>query len=413
MTLEHEHNDAELEQQLAALSSWDTPAPAVWKRVVPQGTSGGGWRSLIQRPLPGTIMGALAAVLVLALAIGLILPSLSKARSSARVTWAVTDGDLDGRKSASSAARGENEKSFDYIMNGRISAGGGDPGEARLPTHSVDTNWKLDGLSLQGRAIYGGSTPTDPANANRTTSPDPSRQVIRKAMIEMIAKDVRTTFAKVPLILSEAQGEFVQESSMVADAREPDRVTATIVIRVAASRLSKVLGELRELGKVTTESAGGEDVTDQMVDLDARLRNEQRIEKELLALMDTRKDAPLKEIMELRASLDSVRQGIERMAAQRERIGRLVSLATVMVVIRTDKPDPPAPEPKPEPTIGSKFTDAAKSGWANLVGTLTWIVEVAIGGLVWWLIVGLCMTLAWRAARRAMRRGAEESAPSA
>lgn len=394
MSLEHEHHDENLRQQLAALSVWPptTPAPQVWKRVAPQSYSG--WRRLIQRPLPGTLMGGLAAVLVLALGIGLILPSLSKARSSAK--WAAVSASVGYRKELDDDKR--STAFFDREEPERLA---------------------VAGELARKRAAFGGEsaeraqTPSSDGLAGRSTSPEAARQVIRKATVEMLTRDVRTTFAKVPLILSEAQGEFVQESSMVADTREPDRVTATVVIRVAASRLSKVLGELRELGKVTTESAGGEDVTDQMVDLDARLRNEQRVEKELLALMDTRKDAPLKEIMELRSSLDSVRQGIERMAAQRERIGRLVSLATVMVVIRTDKPEPPAPAPKAEPTLGGRFADAARSGWTNLVGTLTWIVEVTIGGLVRWLIVALCLTLAWRAARRAKRRGAQEHAPIA
>jgi len=243
--------------------------------------------------------------------------------------------------------------------------------------------------------------PVSPASGGREAvgggAPPPlDRQVIRKATIELCTDDVRAAFLKAILLLSEAQSEFVQESWLTGTGRE---VQGSLTLRVAADRLSQVLNELRQLGEVQAESSIGEDVTSQVVDLEARLRNEQRVETELLQLLEKRADAPLKEILELRRSIGQVRQNIECLTAQRERLSRLVALATVLVIIRpTD-----APEPEPEPGLGAylsgAFRNAGHKGLLFLINTLAAILSILIGGLIWWLLL-VAAILLFRAYRR-------------
>jgi hypothetical protein len=166
-------------------------------------------------------------------------------------------------------------------------------------------------------------------------------------------------------------------------------------LRVTADRLSAVLNELRGLGQVSAESSGGEDVTATMVDLEARLGNEKRVEKELLDLMEKRTEAPLKEILELRDKISQIRQSIEQMTAQRERLGRLVSLATILVLIRTE-PEQPKPATQPaEKTISQYFGESVGAAWSNgllaLADTVAGMLKVIVGGIIWWmaLIVGI------------------------
>ena len=173
---------------------------------------------------------------------------------------------------------------------------------------------------------------------------------------------------------------------------------ANLTLRVAATRLSEVLNELRQLGQVQAEKASGEDVTAQVVDLEARLRNEQRVETELLQLLERRKDAPLKEILELRTSISGVRQTIEQLTAQRERLSRLVELATGLVIIR------PADAPLPaEPGLGTHLIGALGNAWQRglvfLINTVAGFVSVIIGGLVWWALL-VAVVLCIRAYRR-------------
>lgn len=224
------------------------------------------------------------------------------------------------------------------------------------------------------------------------------RQVVRKATIELVTKDVRAAFLKAAHLISAAQDEFVQESSLTGT--EP-HLQGSLVLRVAVPRLSEVLNELRQLGTVQAETSSGEDVTTQVVDLEARLRNEQRVEAELLQLLDKRQDAPLKEIIELHSQLSQVRQTIEQYVAQRERLSRLVSLATVLVLIRSDD------APPPRMGLSSYFSGALADAWYAavrlLVDTLAVLVRLLLGGAIWWLIL-LAIVLAVRAHLRHRRR---------
>ena len=220
------------------------------------------------------------------------------------------------------------------------------------------------------------SVPDRPAAA-------PDRHVIRKATIELRTLDVRAAFLKAAHLVSEAQGEYVQESSLTGSEQ---RLDGQLTLRIATERLSAVLQALRELGTVRSETSGGEDVTTQVVDLEARVSNERRVEAELLQLMEKRTDAPLKEVLELRTAISNVRQSIETMTAQRERLSRLVALATVLVIIR------PADAPEPaSPGLWNYFTTAvsraAERGMQALINTVAGFILVLIGGALWILIL--------------------------
>ena len=224
------------------------------------------------------------------------------------------------------------------------------------------------------------------------------RHVIRKATIELTTDDVSKAFHKAQLIVNEGLGEFVQESALTGSG---ETAQADLTIRVAAGRLSQVLQALRELGEVESERRGGQDVTTQVVDVEARLRNERRVETELLDLFDKRKDAPLSEVLQLRAKLGEVRREIERLTAQRDRLSRLVSLATVLVFIRT-------PEGQRHSDIGASayfgevLGSAWRRGWTFLADTVALVFSVFVGGLIWWVLIAFAIL----GIRRVRRRGA-------
>lgn len=220
------------------------------------------------------------------------------------------------------------------------------------------------------------------------------RQIIRKATVELQVEDVRAAFIKVQHMVSMARGEFIDDSSLTGG--EPHTLRGNLTLRVEAARLPVVLNELRELGAVVSEKITGEDVTVQMVDLDARLRNEKRIEEELLKLLDTRADAPLSEVMEVRRQLDSVRLRIEQFAGQQQRLSRQVAFATVLVFLHpaSDVPAPPA-ESGMLDHLRESFGDAIRWGVLALIDSVAALLGLIIGGLIWWLALALGAWLLW------------------
>src|SRR5207249_4337853 len=70
-------------------------------------------------------------------------------------------------------------------------------------------------------------------------------------------------------LIAGRHGGFVASSQTSQERRR----SGTLIIRVPADQFEAALGELRGLGKVTTQAVSGSDVTPQFVDLQARLRN--------------------------------------------------------------------------------------------------------------------------------------------
>ncbi|MCZ6699080.1 MAG: DUF4349 domain-containing protein [Planctomycetota bacterium] len=391
-------SDEQLERQLRSLTAPPTDSASIWRRALSEAKwSPAGRDSRTPRwKRWGAGLGVVACLGFVGVAIGVTMwPAVQEAREVAvgRSPPYIYAQDSPGDSVMASA------KSLDY-------ADGTDYDDflGRDAQKTVDL-WLL--------ARSGGSTPKQfiTPSAERTSTPwhkdqlfpdlDPmasgQRQVIRKATIELTTDDVSKAFHKAQLIVNEGLGEFVQESALTGSG---ETAQADLTIRVAAGRLSEVLQALRELGEVESERRGGQDVTTQVVDVEARLRNERRVETELLDLFDKRKDAPLSEVLQLRAKLGEVRREIERLTAQRDRLSRLVSLATVLVFIRT-------PEGQRHSDIGASayfgevLGSAWRRGWTFLADTVALVFSVFVGGLIWWVLIAFAIL----GIRRVRRRG--------
>lgn len=235
------------------------------------------------------------------------------------------------------------------------------------------------------------------------------RSIIRRSDIEFLSPDVRASFARLPGLLSEVRGEYIEQSSFSGTGAN---TVASATLRVPTDRLGSVLAALRGLGTLSSESSNAEDVTEQVVDVDARLRNEQRVEKELLSLLESRSGSPLKEILDLRESLKTVREQIERLSAQQQRIDRLVSLATIRVSIRTEPSVPVAEVPQgfwrvASDRIAATWNDSLKVA-LNAFATL---LAIVVGGAVWWVLLVLAVLAGLAMRRRYLRHTAFEPPP--
>lgn len=345
-----------LDRHLADLTAPPADPPGLWLRALDRAEAEprrpGLFHRMAVQPLPNSTVAAVVLILVLGFVAVFMLPALGGARQSARRL-------VESMPPAPAA-----------------------PPVASQPLAA--------------------SAPAAPNASGRAQTEDaPGRAVIRKATIELAVDDVRAAFSKAALVISEARGEYVESSSLTG---EGPRTQGQLTLRVAAARLSAVLDELRQLGTVRAEKSGGEDVTAQVVDLDARLRNEQRVEAELLELLEKRADAPLEDLLRLRESLNTVRQAIERLTGERERLGRLVDLATVLVIIRPVDGEPAAAVP-----LSDYFTKNIAAAWRSglrfLADTVANLLAVLVGGLIWWVLAIVAIIAVARLRRRALARG--------
>lgn len=293
-------------------------------------------------------------------------------------------------------------------------------GSALLPRLEARSARRFDGV-VPARApdsLYAEATPQSPPASPAQAAPPAGqdlaaasapgpRRIARKAAIELLNSDVRATFSRVAMVVSEALGEFIESASLSGP---EDALQGTLTLRVQQQRLDSVLARLRELGTVAAESAEGIDVTDRAVDLDATIRNELRVEREVLELLTSRQDAPLADILLLRRSLDEIRLRIERLQAQRDQLGRSVDYASVLVTLRRDDRSAPTGG-----GLGAHFADQMSKAWEQgvraLASTTAAFVRGFIGWLPGWIVVFTAIAILWRYARWLTASPAREPPP--
>lgn len=363
---------------LAGLSEWDGADASVWRRVWDhEHRARAWWRS--------TRVWGLTAAAALVLVSGTVVWSgVGLPRDNRASVGAGAVARRAERTMGLAAAPVEGAKQYEERVSGDAAV--------RAPA------------SIQAGAGEVVATSAPPALLTGVAS-NPGRFVVRRATLELETKDIHAVFAKAMHVVQPAMGEYVEASSIAGEGQE---TRAELTLRVTSDRLSAVLNELRGFAVVASEQAGGQDITDQVVDIDARLRNEQRIEQELLTLLTSKKDASLEDILRVQQELSRVREQIERMQAQRDSLSRLTSLATVLVIVRHEGgPTQPAP---------NGFGDAIRRAWSrgvdDLGGLVGAAVRLAVGGLPFWIVLGGGALVGWRVWKRRRNSLAYEPAPS-
>lgn len=139
--------------------------------------------------------------------------------------------------------------------------------------------------------------------------PDLGLSVIKTATVTLEVKDdeLQETLRNATSS-AEKYGGFVVSTSVSDDEENP---TGSIVVRVPAERFGDALADLESLGDVASESVSGQDVTQEFIDLQARLRNYVAQEAVLLKLMDEAQS--VSDTIRVQNELQRVQLEIERL----------------------------------------------------------------------------------------------------
>ncbi len=176
---------------------------------------------------------------------------------------------------------------------------------------------------------------------------------------------------------------------------------AWITVRVPADELSGMVRELSALGEVTASTINRQDVTEQVVDLEARIEASQASVDRLTELMS--QATSVADLLAAESALAERQATLESYQAQLESLESMVALSSLTVTLQ------PVVEPVEADPAG--FADGLVAGWNGLVATLNGIV-VALGFLIPWLVVlALAGLIVWGIVRLVRRRRAARKAP--
>ncbi len=183
-------------------------------------------------------------------------------------------------------------------------------------------------------AASGWSAPTPPQG---TTSAGTSAvleqlqlKVIKTALVKMeLARGEYGSLREDAVAAAKAAGGYVEDES---SSRDGDGYThATLTLRVPADRFDEFLEEVSSLGEVTSSQVKTQDVSEEYVDLESRLRHLQAQEQFYLTLIS--RAQTVQEMISIREHLDSIQLEKEQVQGRMNFLDKQVGFSTLTLSV--------------------------------------------------------------------------------
>lgn len=166
-----------------------------------------------------------------------------------------------------------------------------------------------------------------------------NRQLIYTATVELRVEDYDRARGALTAAARERGGFVSNANERRHTATGGNYTTGTVTYRVPADEYESFLATVNETGAVVSAQQNTEDVTDQLVDLDARLRTLRAQRDRLRELYQQANDT--EEVIAVERRLSEVQTQIERAEARKASLERQVALSTVTVELREPRPGAP------------------------------------------------------------------------
>ena len=204
-------------------------------------------------------------------------------------------------------------------------------------------------------------------------------------------------------------GQIYERTINITDDRSS---TASFVIKLPPDQVESAIADLDAIGIRRTASQGTEDVTSQVVDIDARLVTAQASVERVRKLLEASTD--LGQILSLESQLTERETLVEQYTAMKRALGDRVALATLRVQLNLS-PEPVAAAAEPKTTEKPSVGKAFKSGWNGFVKVLAAIL-IFIGYTAPFLVIaaiGAAIVIPFSRRRRQLMAQARQSRSAA
>jgi hypothetical protein len=228
-----------------------------------------------------------------------------------------------------------------------------------------------------------------------------ARMIVRSATLSIVVADTSRALEKVTAT-ADAFGGYVSNSKVW---REGELLRGSVSFRVPADKLTPALAAVRGAAvRVQSESLNADEVTEEFVDLEARLRTLQATEAELKELMSVMRERSRKasEVLEMHQQLMNIRTEIERITGRIRYLQTMTTLASAQIDLIPDAIAKPVVEPGWQPVVVAKSAGRALvKALQGLTNVTIWLLVLFVPIAVMLFVVGRAITLVWRMRRSA------------
>jgi hypothetical protein len=171
------------------------------------------------------------------------------------------------------------------------------------------------------------------SNQNYTSVPaEQERMIVRNGNMSLVVEDISQTVEDITQ-MSLAFGGYVVSSYISG---EEEDMRGWITFRVPDDKFETALEQLRDMAvRVETEQTSSQDVTEEYVDLQARLGNAEATEQQYLALLD--KAVDVEDILDIYDYLSRIRYEIEQLKGRIQYLEQTTSTSLIEVSLEPEK----------------------------------------------------------------------------
>ncbi|MEU8729275.1 DUF4349 domain-containing protein [Streptomyces tendae] len=240
------------------------------------------------------------------------------------------------------------------------------------------------GSQADGKAGAAGEAGADGTGASAPPKLAPAH-IIRTVSLSVQVKDTPKAL-DAARTATENAGGYVGDETTTRDTEGHEETQVTL--RVPVERYEEVLDDLEGAGKLLQRDATAEDVTDQVVDVDSRVKSQRASVARVRELMD--RATKLSDVVTLEGELSTRQAELEALLARQAALKDRTSLATITLSLS----ETPIEHVEKKDDEDPGFLDALAGGWDAFVTMLRW-VAVVFGAVLPFAAVAALLVLLW------------------
>ncbi len=277
-------------------------------------------------------------------------------------------------------------------------------GDADKGDYGAESENLLITQGAAGETAAGRSVPAPSRGTSSTGTPSILEQlqlkVIKTALVKLeLGKGDYSSLREDAVAAAKAAGGYVEDES---SSRDGDGFThATLTLRVPAEKFDELLEEVSSLGEVTSSQVRTQDVSEEYVDLESRLRHLQNQEQFYLTLIS--KAQTIQEMISIREHLDSVQLEKEQVQGRMNFLDQQVGFSTLTLSVD---------ETSGEGEKGEGFWDKVGEAFKSFGRSMKKLAVGFFYALPYLLILAVIAAVIWLMARR-YRRSRSANRPEA
>jgi uncharacterized protein DUF4349 len=163
-----------------------------------------------------------------------------------------------------------------------------------------------------------------------------NRKILRNADFQLEVTDPTVAQRQITSVAESLGGFVVTSESKQRDGGDPAKqeVDVSLVLRVPALQFNSALEQIRATAsRVIQEKTTGQDVTEEFIDLEARIKTQKALELQFLEIMKQAHKVP--DALEVQRQIAEVRTEIEKLEGRKRFLENRASLSTITIGLQT------------------------------------------------------------------------------